>query len=476
MKIGKLTIRSPVAWQKSGVTINNQSVMQFLKDEGCPVGYVRLVDCPEIQTPVNRIADLVSSMTLHLMENTELGDVRVKNELSRMVDVTPNELCNHKEFYYSIVANMLLYGDGNAIVYPKHSKGLLVDMIPFDMSQASIIQTPDQTSYYVMYKGKTYRPEEILHFRANPDESKPWIGKGYRVLLKDVANNLTQAQRTKKNFMENPKPTIAIAVDAMTEDFASADGRNKIAEKYISETEDGKPWVIPAELINIKEIRPLSLNDIALNESVTIDKQTAAAVFGVPPYFVGAGQYNKDEYNAFVNTVVHPIAKAIQQEMSRKLLFKEEWYFKFNHRSLLAYDLTELVASGGELVDRMAMDRNEYRDSLGYSPEERYSDLLGLENYLPAELLGSQKKLNGVAINVGEDIQMSDGITGDTPNQTINAQQMTAFNNIIEKVIDGTYTKDAAMKWIALALPTVSPEDAKLLIEGVNPQAGGETT
>ena len=52
-----------------------------------------------------------------------------------------------------------------------------------------------------------------------------------------------------------------------------------------------------------------------------------------------------------------------------------------------------MVTAGGAMVDRMALRRNEWREWLGLPPDAEMDELLVLENYLPQDRLGDQKKL-----------------------------------------------------------------------------------
>ena len=189
------------------------------------------------------------------------------------------------------------------------------------------------------------------------------------------------------------KPSLIVKVDAMAEEFSGREGRNKLREDYLETGEAGAPWIIPAQQFEVQEVRPLSLSDLAISDMMQLDKRTVASIVGIPAFLIGVGDYNKSEWNSFIQNKIRPIVIGIAQELTRKLIISPKMYLKFNFRSLMDWDLQQLYTVYGGLTDRGIVSGNETRDILGMSPRDGLDELKVLENYIPMDMIGSQKKL-----------------------------------------------------------------------------------
>ena len=290
---------------------------------------------------------------------------------------------------------MLLDGHGNAVVWPRTEGGYIRELVPIPAAYTAFVPT-ESFGYKAIIAGREYDPADLLHFVAGPGELYPWKGNGYQLALADVANNLKQAAATEKGFMSSKwKPSIIVKVDALTEEFASPDGRKKLLESYAMSGEAGEPWLIPAEAFSVEQVKPLTLSDLALADFVKLDKQTVATILGVPPFVLGVGDFKREAWNSFISTRIMPLAQNIQQELTRKLLYSNDLYFRFNSRSLYNYDLKDMAAIADDQYIRGIMTGNEVREWIGLSPMDGLDELIILENYIPRGMIGDQKKLNG---------------------------------------------------------------------------------
>ena len=156
----------------------------------------------------------------------------------------------------------------------------------------------------------------------------------------------------------------------------------------------GEPWLIPVEQFDVEQVRPLTLADLAISDTVELDKRTAASIIGVPPFVLGVGEYHKAEYNAFIQGKIMSMVKSIMQEMTKKLIISESWYLSGNVWSLMDYDLEQVSRVLLNGADRGYVNGDEWRDRMHLNPAG-LKEFKILENYIPWDMSGKQSKLKG---------------------------------------------------------------------------------
>lgn len=356
-----------------------------------PIGYHRLIDSPEVSSCISRISAIISSAPICLMENTKKGDIRIYDGMSRLVDIDPWPGMQTRSGWMDwIITTMLGEGDGNAFVLPEIEGGRFSQLLP--MPGAVAVPGSTLEDYYVTWRGHKCDPTEVLHFRLFTDPDYPWRGRGYRVQLRQVVEALEKSDAVKKNLSSpDYKPPLCVFVNSDS-DLSDEKTRDAFREKYLSDARDGKPWVMPGDLVKIEQVKPLTLADLAIKDTIELDKSTVASIMGVPPYFVGIGSYDPKAYNGFVRTDIIHIATVIEQQLTQKLLENPKRYFKINRRHLYDYDLKTLIDIDNSMADRGYLNGDEVREDAGRDPIG-LTEYKVLENYIPYDMSGYQKKL-----------------------------------------------------------------------------------
>ena len=361
----------------------------------CVGEYTSLDHCPEVMTGVRRIAELIGGMTIYLMSNTKNGDVRITNELSRKIDIEPMFNMTRSTWMQAIIMNLYLYGKGNSVVWPHTRNGYLTNLEPISASRVSFLSVNNSyMRYKIVIDGKEKDPADLMHFVLNPDKYYLWMGKGVHISLRDLCQNLKQANATERGFLESKwKPSIIVKVDALVDEFSTPEGRRVILDDYVRSSQVGEPWLIPGDQFQVEQVKPLTLADLAIKDTVELDKKAVAAILGVPAFLLGVGAYNQKEWNNFIQNTIRPLALSIAQEMTRKLILNPNWYLKFNTLSLMDWDVTTISQVFGVLYDRGIVTGNEVRDRIGLDPKDDLDELMVLENYIPVDKAADQLKL-----------------------------------------------------------------------------------
>lgn len=376
--------------QTRAVTAQSYIGYYLRRGDGLPSGYHRLLDSPEVTACVNAIAAPISSATIYLMENTKKGDQRVRDALARFVDVTPCPMMGTRQAWMDwVVTTLIGEGDGNAFVLPVFDGGKLAELRP--MPGASILDTAE--SYCVSWKGRTFSPDEVIHFRWHVDPENPWRGRGVRTTAVELANSLRKTELLKESLSSpDYKPPLIVSVDSDS-DLGDAALRDEFRKTFLEDDEAGKPWILPGGMIKVEQVKPLNLTDLAVADTVKLDKQSIASLIGVPSFLLGIGDFNQKAYNNFIQRVIIPICVGIEQALTASLLVSERRYFAFNRRRLYAYDVKDLVGVYLNMHDRGIVNGDEVRETAMLDPAG-LTEFKVLENYIPEDRIGDQKKLN----------------------------------------------------------------------------------
>ena len=347
------------------------SSKDFMNGGDCN-SYTPLLKNDAVYSCINYIAKLVASLSIKQYEYMETGGkVSIYDGITRKLNDTPNEKQTRYAFIYELVSTILADGVAYAIMIPQTvtvegekklgiGEIILVDGVGFDGEN------------YIV-DNQIIEPKDIMVFESST------IDVTMGSLLKSILNNLKLADETKSVFYGGAyMPNLIFKMNSESDIWSEEErtfndeGAPIITQPIVQKIIDrffkpkkGDPMLIPDQLFDVEQVKPLSLKDIAINESVQLDKKRISSIFGVSAYVVGEGTFNKDEFQHDVITTITPLCVMIEKEITRKILKSPMRAFSFNVDSLLRGNVAERTALYTSLTNASAIKTNEIREREG---------------------------------------------------------------------------------------------------------------
>lgn len=333
-----------------------------------------------------------------------VGDTveHVGGDIEKVLAVRPNPNMNAYDFLYKMVTTLLI--DNNAFAYPVWEGTTLVAIWPINCVMAEFVEDASQTIYVKFYfadGGNVVFPySEVIHLRRHFYDND-LLGD-----IKKPINSVLSAIHTANEGIAQAIKTSAylrgiIRYQGMLKEEDIKANRDRFVQEYLTVQNTGGIAALDGK---VAEYIPLNNEPKIINAAQMKELRDAVyRYFGVNENIV-MGNYDEDEWNAFYESTIEPIAIQMSLEFTSKLFterelgFGNEIIFESNRLQYASNNTkTNMIST---LMPLGVLTINEAREILNLPPVEDGDKRLVSLNYVNAQLqdmyqLGEEQNQGG---------------------------------------------------------------------------------
>lgn len=294
--------------------------------------------------------------------------IPVNGQIEKLLQVRPNPNMNSYDFLYRLSTTLLI--DNNAFAYPLWEGPTLQAVWPVNCVFAEFVEDSSKTIYVKFYfvdgEQLVLPYSEVIHLRRHY-YSNDMLGENNTPInatlsaIHTTNEGLAQAVKTSANLRG------IIKYQGILKDKDIAANRERFVNEYMTMQNSGGIAALDAKadyvelkndpkMVNagqMKELRDAVFRYFGVNESIVM------------------GKYSEDEFNAFYESVLEPIAVQMSLEFTSKLFTERER----GHGNELVFEANRLQYASVttklnlmQMVDRGALTPNEWREAFNLAP------------------------------------------------------------------------------------------------------------
>lgn len=327
-------------------------------------------------TCIRILTDTLSKLPLKLYKETSEGTQKdAEHYLYKLLKTRPNKNMSASDFWKTVEFQRNHWGN-SVVVIETLPNGKVAGLHPLNMAYTTIwiddkqIIGKDSSIWYVYnHNGKEYkfRSEEVLHFKAFTPNGLE--GVPVRKYLLSTIENLQYGTEYVNSFFSgglSAKGLLQYTGDIAPEDVRKM--KRRFEEMATGMRNVGKIFPVPPGFqfstlnTTMADAQFLELNSLSIRQ--------IASAFGIKQHMVndltGAKFNNVQQQNEeFYRDTLHPIFTMFEQELTYKLLTRDEveqgYFFQFNVDAILRTTLKERYEAYGIGIDKGFLMPNEAR-------------------------------------------------------------------------------------------------------------------
>lgn len=319
---------------------------------------------------------------------------QLNNNISRMLNMQPNELDNAYSFYYKIISQLYLYN--NSYVYiSRDEDGVPVGLYPLTPKTYRLLEYHGDIFIEFQFNNSKYiasLKDEVIHLKRFYCEDDI-IGQSNEPIIKTMSikhimrEGLVNAIKTTQSIRGVLKTAKTML---KPEDIKLT--RDRFVKDFISGESDGAGI---AGLDATTDFTPITLSPVTATDSQTgeIDKEILN-YFGISQQIIQS-DYDEEKWNAFYQSVLEPLALQMGLEFTIKLFTITERF----HGNKIVFEANRLEYASNKTKIDIARYLNNYLTI------DEIREIFNLEPLPDGEGKVRLQDLNHISSDIADDYQ-----------------------------------------------------------------------
>ena len=280
-----------------------------------------LYDSDICRTCIDTIAKSAAKLKPKHIRRIDGSITNVHDNLEWLLAVRPNEYMSAFDFYYKVVAN--LYSTNNAFIYIRTVNGQTTGLYPIKYSNIDMVEY--QNELYCKFSFRTgfqmtVPYTSLIHLRRHYNRNDLFGEDGTRPFLPTLTLMQTINQGIINAIKSSARLRGLLKFTGVTRPEDMEAQRSKFVENYLSVNNDGGIGAIDTKADFVAMDSKPQITDAEQMKAV---KESAYQYFGVNEKIIKA-DYSEDEWNAFYESVIEPIAIQLSLECTAKIFTSRE--------------------------------------------------------------------------------------------------------------------------------------------------------